>query len=418
MREIFRNFLEHLSGERALSVHTVRAYKGDLNLWADFLSRKGIGPFEAKRPHARAFILEMRASRSNSSIARTLSCVRSFYNHCLKKGCADLNPAGAVKGPKLPKMEPWFLTELDAAILLQGAGEGSEEAGQEEGEAGNEEDGQSPISPVSGNGLKAPKAASAKLRIDSGPIALRDQAVLELAYSTGLRVGELVALDPGDLDYGDLKVLVRGGKGAKDRLVPMGKPAAEAVKAWLYGRNSLLAKAGSKKEAEQSQKGEIGQEATQSQATGQNQEKSEGARRRPKKGKSGNYPKGGNALFLGARGKRLSDREVRRILEKRLVETGLDPSLSPHGLRHSFASHLLSAGADLRSIQEMLGHASLSATERYTHLDLEKLRRIYRDAHPRAKTAEPDSASSGADPDFPAALPASEGIPKPSGDAA
>jgi integrase/recombinase XerC len=176
------------------------------------------------------------------------------------------------------------------------------------------------------------------------PVAARDQAVLELAYSSGLRVGELVALDLADIDLSGLRVLVRHGKGAKDRLVPMGIPAAEALGAWLVLRPALLKKLGD--------------------------------------------PKPEKALFLGRRGGRLQDREVRRIVDKRLLETALDSALSPHSLRHSFASHLLAAGADLRSIQEMLGHGSLAVTQRYTHLDLDHLRRAYW-AHPRAREDDP-----------------------------
>jgi integrase/recombinase XerC len=176
-------------------------------------------------------------------------------------------------------------------------------------------------------------------------LSQRDQAVFELVYSTGLRVGELVALNLDAVDLKNLTVLVRRGKGGKDRLVPFGQPAAEALKAWLILRPELLD---------------------------------------PKK------DDGQLALFLGRRGGRLNDREVRRVLEARLDNRGLDRRYSPHSLRHSFATHLLSAGADLKAIQEMLGHSSLATTERYTHLDLDRLRQVYRQAHPRAKESPKD----------------------------
>jgi integrase/recombinase XerC len=198
-------------------------------------------------------------------------------------------------------------------------------------------------------------------------MALRDQAVLELAYSSGLRVGELVALDPGDVDLAGARVLVRRGKGGKDRLIPMGPPAAKALALWLERRRHLCPL--------------------------------------PEGGPKGAGAGTSGPLFLGRRGGRLHDREVRRILSRRLAGAGLDASLGPHSLRHSFASHLLIAGADLKSIQDMLGHSSLAVTQRYTHLDLDHLRRAYR-AHPRAK-AGPDAGSA------PSGLPAGAGSSSP-----
>lgn len=369
MRSLIVKFLDHLAGERALSPHTVRAYKGDLEMWADFLEDRHLDGLAATRTEVRAFILETRLRRGLVSIARTLSSLRSFYYYLIKKEATDKNPAAVVKSPKRPKIEPLFLTELDAAILLDGRDAPAfDEAGRDaqggdslaefnpaaqggdslEGFAQTAQGGDS-LAELSQAAASTPDAPAQKPipapevpRLAADPVAARDQAVLELAYSTGLRVGELVALDVKDVDFSASRVLVRHGKGAKDRLVPMGIPAAEALRAWLEKRGHLAVKGASLKSG-------------------------------PVK-----------ALFLGSRGGRLNDREVRRILDKRLLETGLDSALSPHGLRHSFASHLLAAGADLKSIQEMLGHSSLAATERYTHLDLDKLRQAYR-AHPRAR---------------------------------
>ena len=168
-------------------------------------------------------------------------------------------------------------------------------------------------------------------------MARRDQALFELAYASGLRVGELVGLDIEDINLPGNVVTVRQGKGAKDRLVPFGRPAAEALGGYLALRDLLAG------------------------------------------------PQAGRALFLGRRGRRLSDREVRRALNARLARAGLDQAFSPHSLRHSFATHLLSSGADLKAIGEMLGHSSLATTERYTHLDLDRLRQVHRMAHPRAR---------------------------------
>jgi integrase/recombinase XerC len=169
------------------------------------------------------------------------------------------------------------------------------------------------------------------------PISLRDRALLELLYAAGLRVSELVSLDLGDIDFSGM-VLRTIGKGDKERLVPFGRKAADSLRAWLDSSKKLRAR--------------------------------------------GKAPA---ALFLNARGGRLTDRSVRRILDRRLREAAIFAQVSPHVLRHSFATHLLGAGADLRAIQELLGHASLSTTQRYTHVSMDSLMRTYDRAHPRAR---------------------------------
>jgi integrase/recombinase XerC len=290
-RELLDKFLGYLRGVRGRSDHTLRAYGSDLARFGEFLGEKSF--LTVKAVQVRSFIFQIRAHRDNVSIARTLSALNSFYAYLGNDNLVDFNPVSLIKSPKIPQKTPRFLTPREVLELLD----------------------------------QAPQ--------DSDPqTQLRDQAVLELLYSSGLRVSELTSLNLGDIDTMGQTVFVRSGKGAKDRLVPMGRPAAEAVTAWLNKR-----------------------------ALWQPQ---------------------GTAVFLGRRGGRLDCREVRRLLKKKLMGAGLDLAYHPHSLRHSFATHLLSQGADLKAIQEMLGHQSLEATQRYTHLDLEILKKAYQ-AHPRAK---------------------------------
>jgi integrase/recombinase XerC len=291
---------------------------------------------DAGKPHLRSYVLSLRTRLDNSSIARALSAVRSFGAWLVREGYREGNAAASVKRPKLAGRQPRFLSVAEAETLLE------------------------PRSPA-----PARPAATGPARAVLGrppaaanPHAARDQAVLELAYSTGLRVGELAGLDADDLNLSEGWIHVRSGKGGKSRSVPVGLPALRAARSWLRERALALASLP------------------------------------PRPG--GPSP----ALFLGARGGRLSDREIRRLLARRLRETDLDPAYSPHSLRHSFATHLLEHGADLKAIQDMLGHSSLATTERYTHLDLSSLRRAYR-AHPRALAQGRDGTSGPADAGVP-----------------
>jgi integrase/recombinase XerC len=259
----------------------------------------------AGKAEIRAYLFELKGrGLANTSLGRALAGLRAFYRWRLKEGEGEYNPAAQVAGPKTAGRQALFLTEREMEILLD----------QEAAGGGGD------------------------------PLARRDQALLELTYSAGLRVGELVALDLDDLDMDRRVARVRQGKGAKDRLAVFGEPAAEAVADYLAVRGGLAG------------------------------------------------PEADRALFLGRRGRRLSDREVRRVLAARLARAGLDGAFSPHSLRHSFATHMLSAGADLKAIGEMLGHSSLAATQRYTHLDLQRLRRVYRSAHPRARNEGHDQS--------------------------
>ncbi|MDR2141453.1 MAG: tyrosine recombinase XerC [Deltaproteobacteria bacterium] len=305
---LLTKFLESLVS-RQRSRHTIRAYGGDVAQFGVSLGAKSF--LLAQTAEVRAFVFGLRAHRDNVSIARALSAVSSFYAWLQGEGQIEGNPVAGVKSPKKAQKKPSFLTTREIGELLDGPNPAADS-----------------LASPGDNPAPAP---------DEDPRQIRDQAILELLYSSGLRVGELVNLDVSDLSLTQRSVLARQAKGAKDRLVPVGAPAIAALKKWLTLRASSL-------------------------KPGQPQP----------------------ALFLGSRGERLGDREVRRLLDKRLQKAGLDNRYHPHSLRHTFATHLLSEGADLRAIQEMLGHQSLEATQRYAHLDLTALRKAYQ-AHPRAK---------------------------------
>lgn len=300
MREHVGAYLRALAGEGA-SPHTRRAYAADLGQFAAFLEGRAR---EAERPvrleavdglTIRAFVASrLKAGDARRTVARKLAAVRGLFRFCCREGFLKANPARVVPSPRGPQRLPRYLTVDEAAQLLSGPA-----------------------------GTK--------------PEALRDSALFELAYSSGLRVGELAGLDPQalDLEEGLVRVL---GKGRKERVVPLGSRAVAALRAYLARRAELAA------------------------------------------GKGG----GGPALFRNRGGGRLTTRSIARRLAAALARAGLAGRISPHGLRHSFATHLLDAGADLRAIQEMLGHARLSTTQRYTHLHLDRLMEVYDRAHPRA----------------------------------
>jgi len=323
MRDAVDRFLEHLRDERRLSPHTLRAYRGDL---LDFLTR-----FEARRGRpaeladlgvreVRADLAERFGEQAASTSARKLSALRSFAEFLRRGGELADNEAALVRRPKLPQRLPVALPVEDLTDIIDGPGHAD------------------------------------------GVLGLRDRAILEVLYGAGLRVGECVALDLDHLRWdGDaLTIRVVGGKGNKDREVPLGAPGAAALRAWLGVRSGLLPPA-------------------------ERVSESTGSKR--------HVPKGERALFLGRRGQRLGDRSVRALVYRRCEATGARARVGPHGLRHSFATHLLEGGCDLRSIQAMLGHASLSTTQRYTHLDLGRNVDVYERAHPRARATPPAPAA-------------------------
>ncbi|MGO8968267.1 MAG: tyrosine recombinase XerC [Myxococcaceae bacterium] len=281
---------------RGASAHTIRNYLRDVAAFAAYLERQGTPLLEAKHPAVRGWLGVLAVDHAARSRARALASVKAFYRHLVRTGQLSANPAGALRGPKLPVTLPKFLPVDEAFALLE----------QPKGE---------------------------------GPLVLRDRALLEVLYGAGLRVSEACGLSLHDVDL-PARVLRVLGKGRKERLCPLHPGAAEALRQWLGRRGELLAKR------------RRGQDA--------------------------------RAVFLNVRGGRLTPRSVARQLEGYARAAGLQRHVSPHALRHSYATHLLAGGADVRSIQELLGHASLSTTQRYTHVGVELLQAVYDKAHPHA----------------------------------
>jgi integrase/recombinase XerC len=306
MQTLITRFLEHLHLERNDSPHTLRAYEGDLRRFLAFLVDylgKGPGalrPQDVEPAAVRAFRAAMHGEGlARRSQARALSAVRSLFRYACREGLLEANPAKGVRSPKLERDVPSHLRPGEPENLIEAA------AGE-------------------------------------SALPRRDRAILELLYATGLRVSELVSLDWHDVDLG-ARVLRVVGKGSKERMVPFGQPAAQALREWLGDWEQLRA----------------GQPVT---------------------GRGEREP-----IFLNQRGRRLSDRSVRTLVDRYARAAGVPFGVHPHTLRHTFATHLLEQGADLRSIQELLGHSSLATTQRYTHVDVDRLLRVYRESHPRAR---------------------------------
>ncbi len=290
-------FLESLARAN-LSLHTRRSYASDLKQFADYFARSGNAapaPSEFDALKIREFMAECyRRGNSNRSVARKLSALRSFFDFLVREGAIPHSPAKLVATPKTPNTLPPVMTAEETNALIDAL---PRQEGRDK---------------------------------DTARLA-RDRLIFELLYGCGLRVGELVGLNLDDLDRGERWIRVRG-KGRKERLVPFGRTAAEALDRYLQARP----------------------------ATDQ------------------------RALLLNSRRGRLTARSVERIVKRYALALMGDPSLHPHSLRHAFATHLLSDGADLRAIQELLGHASLSTTQKYTQLSLEELMKIYDRSHPKA----------------------------------
>jgi len=294
--EIFTRWLEI---EKGYSPHTVSGYKRDILEFSSTLPKKSsVG--EVTASDIRQFVVGLHGHNSGATVARKLSALRTFFRFSLREKRIAVDPVTSIAGPKVGRYIPVFLTVDETFALLD--------------------------SPSSGD-----------------TYMLRDTAILELLYSTGMRVSELVTRDLVDLDFNGEMLTVRG-KGNKERLVPVGGPAIEAVRAWLGQRLQLM-------------------------------EKRAGRGRPVEK----------DALFLNGRGGRLSVRSVERMVKQYGERAGILQIVTPHALRHSFATHLLEMGADLRSVQELLGHASLSTTQKYTHLTLDHLADVYDKAHPMAQ---------------------------------
>jgi integrase/recombinase XerC len=296
------DFLDYLTYERNVSGNTIGAYRDDLESFVDFLCDDymviGRDQLDLKRVDhltVRAYLAHLgRRKMARSSIARHLSAMRSFFKYLMREGLAEVNPARGVATPKREKYLPAVIQTSDVASLLEQADV-------------------------------------------STPLGIRDRAWLELLYASGLRIGELVGIDLDDIELRGRLVKVRG-KGSKERIVPFGTKAEQAIRDYLAVRSDLMA-------------------ATQSED---------------------------QPLFVNYRGERITTRSIRRIFDGYVRDAALRTGISPHTMRHSFATHLLNAGADLRGIQELLGHASLSTTQKYTHLNDWQLIEVYKKAHPRA----------------------------------
>lgn len=301
-----QGFESYIADERRYSPRTVTAYRSDLDRFADFWEREFAHESAGRTPVGRLDTLAVRsylahlhrARLSNRSLARHLSSLRSFFRWACRAGHLEKNPAAGLPSPRVPKTLPRAMTLPDTERLL----------------AAEEED---------------------------SFIPERERALFELLYATGLRVSEAAGLDVEDVDL-EARLLRVTGKGSRERIVPFGEAAGEALRAYLPSRAALRHRAGSES------------------------------------------PEEGEPLFVNARGGRLTTRSMARLLKRRLRAAGLPEEISPHALRHTFATHLLQAGADLRAIQELLGHASLSTTQKYTHLDAARLREVYRHSHPKA----------------------------------
>ena len=292
MQELIKKFREHLALEKGFSPHTVRNYMSDLAQFAGFLEENSLG-IDPDPVSIRRYIAILSRKNEKSSIGRKLASLRRFYRYLVREGILTGNPLEGVATPKTKKEIPKVFS-VDSIFSLLDVSTGKK------------------------------------------PLSLRDKAILELLYSSGLRVSELTGLDTINIDLSSGMVRVLG-KGNKERMVPVGSKAIEALRAYLDVREAF------------------GKERDET------------------------------ALFLNFRGKRLTVRSVDRIVKKYIRKAAIPGTGSPHTLRHSFATHLLDGGADLRGIQELLGHSSLSTTQKYTHITTGRLMEVYDKAHPRAR---------------------------------
>ena len=321
-RHALEAFVAHLRDERGLSVNTVAAYRRDMTQFLQFAGRGGVtDPAQVEPLLLRRFLaLQRTRGLAPASIARKAAALRSGFRFLARRGFVDDDPAAALGVPRGPKRLPVVLKPRQVDRLLAGP---------------------DPVDPV----------------------GLRDRAILELLYATGIRVGELCGLHLGDVDLAADTVRVLG-KGAKERVVPFGEPARAALLDYLVnGRAAMLPTPGKGRAATVPAPGEP---AGSTRSGGRE------------------HPADQDVLFFNRRGKPMTQRDVRGMLERYRVAAGAPAGTSPHTLRHSYATHLLEGGADLRAVQELLGHVALTTTQTYTHVSNERLRRVYEQAHPRA----------------------------------
>ena len=300
LTELTLDFLAYLELERGLSRNTLEAYRSDLQQFGEFLSRRTVDPLAVAPGDLRAYVSELangsghRAAAAPATMQRKIACLRSFYRHLRREQILESDPTSELRAPRSRATLPKVLSRDEVAHLLA-----------------------------------QPRGSS--------PTALRDRALLETMYACGLRASEAIALELGQLDLQSGIVRARG-KGSKERIVPVGSKAIQALRAYLdKGRPRLV-----------------------------------GLREEPR-------------VFLNARGGGLSRQGLYKIVQRHARTAGLARRMSPHTLRHTFATHLLAGGCDLRSLQEMLGHADIGTTQVYTHLSADRLRDVYFSAHPRAQ---------------------------------
>ena len=294
------DFLGHLELERGLSRNTLEAYRSDLQQFADFLERHQLDPVSVQSTDLNAFVSELatgtpeRPAAAPATLQRKIACLRSFYRHLRREQILEHDPASELRAPRSRARLPKVLSRDEVSRLLE-----------------------------------QPRGA--------GPAALRDRALLETMYACGLRASEAIGLELSELDL-EAGILRARGKGSKERIVPIGGKAIEALSAYLErGRPKLV-----------------------------------GVRPEPR-------------VFVNLRGGGLSRQGLYKIVRRHARSAGLEQRMSPHTLRHTFATHLLTGGCDLRSLQEMLGHADIGTTQIYTHLSTERLRDVYFESHPRAQ---------------------------------
>ncbi len=309
-------FERYLRAERSLSPHTVRAYTGDIRSLLEHASGNGIQtPKDLDLAQLRSWLaVQHSAGAARTTLARRGAAARTFTALAYRRGWLAADPGPRLGTLKTRRVLPHVLRQDEMEAVLAGLDTAGRRA----------------------EAVTTGGPARAEPEQKAAAVILRDAAVLELFYATGIRVSELCGLDAGSLDHARRTVRIRG-KGDKERTVPVGVPALRAVSRWLAAGRPALAVSAS-----------------------------------------------GPALFLGVRGGRLDARTARRIVHERLRETGTTRNAGPHGIRHSAATHLLEGGADLRSVQEILGHASAATTQIYTHVSVERLKSSYRQAHPRA----------------------------------